>query len=394
MLKSTFKERGPSLTEERQLIMLPGPTNVPDRVMRAMTKPIINHRGPEFQTLYESILDNLKYVFQTKNEVFVLTSSGTGSIECAVGNTINPGDKVIVPVYGIFSQRLKEKVARRGAKVVEVPVEWGDAPKAEQIEEALKREGDVKTLAVVYNETSTGVTVRDLPEIGKITEEKNVLLLVDAISILGGDKLPVDDWHIDICVAGSQKCLACPPGAAVVSVSDEAWKTIKNTNARPYYFDLLKARVFNAKKQTPFTPALPVFYALDEALRIIREEGLENRFRRHATCAEAFYKGFEALKLTPYPRDNVRSNTVIAVNVPPKVGCDDVRKVLRERYKVIIAGGIGKLKGLIFRVGCMGIISEAETLTTINAFESALADLNYQVESGAGVEAARKVFSL
>lgn len=372
--------------------MLPGPTNVPSRIMRAMMRPIINHRGPEFKILYDNITENLKYVFQTKNEVFVLTSSGTGTIECAVSNVVGSGDKVVVPVFGVFSQRLKEKTARRGAKIVEVPIEWGDAPTAEQIEQVIKREGNVKAVALVYNETSTGATVRDLPKIGEITEENDVLLIVDAISILGGDKLPVDDWNIDICVAGSQKCLACPPGVGVLSISDRAWEAIKRNNARPYYFDLMKAREFGAKKTTPFTPALPVFYALDEALKIIREEGLESRFRRHATCAKAFYNGFEALKLTPYPKRDVRSNTVIAVNVPSGVDCDRVRQVLRERYRLVIAGGMGKLKGLIFRVGCMGTISEAETLTTLNAFENALADLNYPVEFGAGIEAAREAF--
>lgn len=372
--------------------MLPGPTNVPDRVMRAMMKPIINHRGPEFEALYDSIMKNLKHVFQTKNEAFVLTSSGTGSIECAISNAVNFGDKVVVPVFGFFSERLKENVVRRGARIIEVPVEWGDAPTAEQIEQVIKRESNIKAITLVYNETSTGATVRDLPKIGRLTEENNVLLIVDAISILGGDKLPVDDWNIDVCVAGSQKCLACPPGVAVVSVSDKAWEATKKNNTRPYYFDLIRARELGAKKATPSTPALPVFYALDEALRIIREEGLESRFKRHATCAKAFYNGFEALKLTSYPKKDVRSNTVIVVNVPSKVNCDKVRQIMRERYKVIIAGGLGKLGGLIFRVGCMGIISEAETLATINAFENTLADLNFPVDFGAGIEAARKVF--
>jgi aspartate aminotransferase-like enzyme len=357
-----------------------------------MMKPVINHRGPEFEALYESIMENLRYVFQTKNEVFVLTSSGTGSIECAISNVVNSGDKVVVPVFGVFSQRLKEKVVRRGARVIEVPVDWGEAPSAEQIEQVIEKNGDVKAVALVYNETSTGATVRDLPKIGKITEENGVLLIVDAVSILGGDKLPVDDWNIDICVAGSQKCLACPPGASVVSVSEECWGTIEKTVARPYYFDLIKVREFSFKRATPFTPALPVFYALDEALKIIREEGLENRFKRHETCARAFYDGFEALKLTPYPERDVRSNTVIAVRAPSGVDCDKVREIMRERYKVVVAGGMGKLKGLIFRVGCMGVVSEAETLATLNAFENALADLNYPVEIGAGIEEARKVF--
>ncbi len=380
------------MKEQRQLIMLPGPTNVPYRTIRAMMKPMINHRGPEFQALYESIMENLKYVFQTKNEVFVLTSSGTGSIECAVGNVVNPGDKVVVPVFGFFSQRLKETVVRRGAKVIEIPVEWGHSPTAEQIEQALDRESNVKAVAIVHNETSTGVTVRDLPQIGKVTNENNVHLIVDAISILGGDKLPVDDWNIDICIAGSQKCLACPPGVVVISVNDKIWETIEKNDTRPYYFDLVKARKLSAQRTTPFTPALPIFYALDEGLKIIREEGLERRFKRHATCARAFYSGFEALSFTSYPERHVRSNTVVAINVPSEVNCDEVRKIMRERYKVIIGSGLGKLERRTLRVGCMGIISEAEVTATVNAFENTLADLNFPVGFGSGIQAARTIF--
>lgn len=378
--------------EERNLIMLPGPTNVPDRVMRAMLKPITNHRGPEFRSLYERILDNLRYVFQTKNEVFVLTSSGTGGDVCAINNVVNQGDKVVTPVHGDFSERLKEKVVRRGGKAIEVSVEWNEAPVAEQIAGVVERERDVKAIALVYNETSTGVTVRDLPKIGRIAKENDILLIVDAVSILGGDYLPVDDWGIDVCVAGSQKCLACPPGLAMVSVSDRAWEAVEKNVARPYYFDLIQMREFNARRETPFTPALPIFFALDEALHIIREEGLENRFKRHATCAKAFYEAVEALKLTPYPSEKVRSNTVIAINVPASVDNAKVGEVMKERYRVVIAGGMGKIKHSIFRIGCMGIVSEAETLSTINAFENALMDVNYPVKIGAGIEAARQVF--
>jgi len=380
------------LAEEKRLIMLPGPTNVPDRVMRAMIKPIINHRGPEFNALYDSITQNLKYVFQTHQDAFVLTSSGTGAVECAVGNTVNPGDKVIVPVFGVFSERFKEKVARHGGKPVEVPIKWGEAPTAIQIQEAVRKEKDAKAVAVVYNETSTGATVRDLPAIGEIAQENNLLLLVDAISILGGDNLPVDKWNIDICVSGSQKCLACPPGLSVISVSEKAWEKVEKTMSRPYYFDLILAREHAAKKQTPFTPALSLFYALDEALKIIREEGLEARFKRHARCAEAFYAASEALSLKPYPSPDVRSNTVIALNVPSGVDGSKAIQIMKNRYGVEIAGGMGKIRESIFRIGCMGIVSEAETLVTINALEKAFNDLNHKVKIGTGEEAARKVF--
>jgi len=372
--------------------MLPGPTNVPDRVMRAMMKPIINHRGPDFASLYESIQQNLKYVFQTKNDVFVLTSSGTGGVTCAVGNIVNPGDKIITPVYGVFSERLKEKVVSFGGRSIELPIEWGDAPSTEQITKVVEKEKDIKAIAIIYNETSTGATVRHLPEIGKIAKENDMLLIVDAISILGGDRLPVDAWGVDICVTGSQKCLACPPGTAMISVSQKAWEAVEKTKVRPYYFDLPGIKEFSDKGATPFTPAIPIFYALEEALKMIREEGLEKRFKRHETCAKAFYKAFETLRIKPYPKEEVLSNTVLAISAPPKVNIAKVREIMRERYKVEVGGGMGKLKDLIFRIGCMGIISEAETLQTISAFENALGDVNHPVKIGSGIEAAKQMF--
>ena len=375
--------------------MLPGPTNVPDRVMHAMIKPIIGHRGAEFHALYEEITEKLKYVFQTQSDVFVLTCSGTGGIECAVSNLVSPGDKVIVPVFGVFSERLAEKVKRRGGIPVELSLPWGTAPRASEIKEIVEREPDAKAIFLVYNETSTGVTVRELPEIGRIAKENNLLLIVDAISNLGGDKLPVDEWNIDFCITGSQKCIACPPGLAMVSVSQKAWEKIEKTENKPMYFDLLRMKEYAAKKETPFTPALPIFHALNEALKIIHEEGLEKRFERHRRCAQAFYNAIEALGLTVFPKEkSIRSNTVIAVNIPENVEDNKVRSIMREKYKVLIAGGMGKLKGKIFRIGCMGIISQAEVLTTLNAFGNALKDAGYQLEIEKGLEAARKTFQL
>jgi aspartate aminotransferase-like enzyme len=382
------------MTEVKRLIMLPGPTNVPDRVMRAMLKPMINHRGPDFGMLQDSVFEGLKYVFETNQNVYVLTSSGTGAVECAIGNVVDPGDKVVVPFYGVFSERLKEKVKRHGGKVVEVPIDWGKAPTATQIEDVVRREKNVKLIAIVYNETSTGVTVRELPEISKVAKENNALFMADAISILGGDRLPVDKWGIDLCTTGSQKCLACPPGLAFISVSQDAWAAVeKKTVSPPYYFDLKSIRDYASRKETPFTPAISLYFALDEALRMIREEGLEKRFQRHETCAKAFYAACDALGLTSFSDKTVRSNTVIAVNVPAGVDAAKVRDVMRERYKVVIAGGMGKIRPLIFRIGCMGIISEAEVMETINALENALVDAKFNIKLGTGIEAVRRVFS-
>jgi len=378
----------------KPLIMVPGPTNVPDRVLRAMLKPMISHRSEEFRRLYDGIRENIRYLFQTDGEVFVLTASGTGGVECMVNNTVNPGDRVIVPVFGLFSERLREKINLRGGEAVEIQLRYGTAPTVDHVEEALERAGRVDAIAIVYNETSTGVTVRDLPEIGRLAEERDILLLVDAVSIMGGDELPVDEWNIDLCVTGSQKCLACPPGLSLISVSPRAWEKIENTRSRPFYSDLIRMREFAMRRETPFTPAIPLFYALDEALKMIREEGLENRFRRHRVCAEAFYRALEALGLEAFPDREVRSNTVIAVKTPEDVRNSEVRRIMKERYGVVIAGGTGSFRESIFRIGCMGAISELEVLKTVEALEGALSEVGYPLKIGSGVESVRRFLHL
>ena len=378
----------------KPLIMVPGPTNVPERVLRAMLKPMISHRGEEFRRLYDGIRENIRYLFQTDGEVFVLTASGTGGVECMVNNAVNPGDRVIVPVFGLFSERLREKINLRGGEAVEIPLRYGTAPTVDHVEEALERAGRVDAIAIVYNETSTGVTVRDLPEIGELAEERDILLLVDAVSIMGGDELPVDKWKIDLCVTGSQKCLACPPGLSLISVSPRAWEKIENTRSRPFYSDLIRMREFAMRRETPFTPAIPLFYALDEALKMIREEGLENRFRRHRVCAEAFYRALEALGLEAFPDREVRSNTVIAVKTPEDVRNSEVRRIMKERYGVVIAGGTGSFRESIFRIGCMGAISELEVLKTVEALEGALSEVGYPLKIGSGVESVRRFLHL
>ncbi len=276
--------------------------------------------------------------------------------------------------------------------MVELSLDWGAAPKAEQIRQVVEREGNVKALAVVYNETSTGVTVRDLEEIGRIARDNGVLFVVDAVSILGGDHLPVDEWNVHVCVTASQKCLACPPGLALISVSEKAWETIENT-PKPFYYDLVQMKRFSEKYETPFTPAIPLVFALDEALKMVKEEGLEKRFERHKICAEAFYSAIDALDLAPLPRIEDRSHTVMAFRKPPNVDNAAVRRIMKERYKVVIAGGAGKLRDEIFRIGCMGMISEAEVIQTVSALEGALIETGFQIRAGDGIEAARRKFS-
>jgi len=300
---------------------------------------------------------------------------------------------VIIPIQGVFSDRLRIAIERYGGIPIPIEVDWRRGVVTEQVKEALDKNPDAKAVAIVYNETSTGVTNRCLEEVGKICKERDKLFLVDAISILGGDYLPVDKWNIDICVTGSQKCLACPPGLALISVSKRAWEVIKENKKGTYYFDLELCKDFLERKmETPFTPVLPLFYALDEALQIIREEGLEKRIKRHKICADAMYSAIEAMKLKLFADKEFRSNTVVAVENPQNISDADIRRIMREKYRVLIAGGMGKLHGTMFRIGVMGIVTEREILTTIRCLEKTLISLGYDLKSGVGVSAAMNIF--
>lgn len=381
------------MLETRQLIMLPGPTNIPTRVANAMLRPIINHRGSEFRELHSRIIDNAKYVFETKNDLFVLTSSGTGGVECGVRNICSPGAKIIVPVNGVFSERFLEAVNLLGGKGIEIPVKWGNAVTLAQVEDALKGNSPVTAVAIIYNETSTGVTTPSLKQIGELCRKYGALFLVDAISIQGGVPLPVDEWGVDICITGSQKCLMTTPGIALISVSQGAWEVVKKT-PRSYYFDLQLCKQFwEEKKETPYTPAVTLYYALDEALQMIREEGLEKRFKRHATCANAMYAAVEAMGLELYAHKEVRSTTVLAINYPNGTDDKSFRGALNKKYRVVVAGGMGKTHGQLFRIGVMGSVSEFEILATATAIESVLSEQGHKLKPGEGVAAAREVFA-
>jgi len=379
--------------ESKQLIMLPGPTNVPTRVANAMLRPMINHRGPEFHELHSRIIDNAKFVFGTKSDLYVLSASGTGGVECAVRNICWPGAKVVVPVNGVFSERFLDSVNLLGGKGIEIPVEWGNAVTVAQVEDALKKNSPVAAVAIIYNETSTGVTTPSLKEVGELCRKHGALFLVDAISILGGVPLPVDEWGVDICITGSQKCLMTPPGLALISVNQKAWEVIKKV-PRSYYFDLQLCKQFwDEKKETPYTPAVNLFYALDEALQMIREEGLEARYRRHGNCANAMYAAVEAMGLEPYARKQVRSTTVVAIKYPSVIDDRKFRGALNTKYRVVVAGGMGKTHGSLFRIGVMGTVSQFEILATATAIESILADQGHKLKLGEGVAAAREVFA-
>lgn len=359
--------------------MLPGPTNVPNRVMSAMLTPMINHRSDDFRKLYKDIVNKTQTVFETENDIVVLTTSGTGAVETSVLNLIKKDDAVIIPVNGEFSTRLADLIDNYGGKTIRINSPYGQNPPIEKIEEAFEKNSNIKALYVVYNETSTGTTLRNLSKLGDLCKAHGAFFVVDAVSILGGDELPVDKWNVDMCFTATQKALAAPPGIAPISVSKEAKKYMIENPPPSQYFNLKRYfKYYNDSFETPFTPAVSLFYAYQEALNIIIEEGMQNRISRHRKCANAFYSGLEALGFTPFADADSRSNVVIAVNYLPGIDDKKFRELLSTKFKVLLAGGFGELKGKVFRVGCMGEVSGYHVMRTLSAISSSMSILGVQ----------------
>jgi aspartate aminotransferase-like enzyme len=355
------------------LVMLPGPTNVPNKVMNAMLEPIINHRSNDFRILYKAIIEKTQKVYQTNGDIILLTTSGTGVVEASVINLIRKDDKVIIPVNGEFGMRLADLIENWGGKVIRIKSPFGENPPFEKIEEAFDQNKDVKAIYTVYNETSTGTTLRYMDKIGELCSRNGAFFVADAVSILGGDELPVDKWNIDICVTASQKALAAPPGISPISISSKAKKYMQSNPPPTLYLNLKRYfKYYEENFETPFTPALPLFYAFDEALNIIIEEGMENRIKRHKTCAEAFYAGLDAMGLTAFAKPDARSNVVISVNYLQGMDDKKFRTLLSEQFKVLIAGGFGELKGKVFRIGSMGEVNKYHVMRTLSSIASSI----------------------
>jgi aspartate aminotransferase-like enzyme len=365
------------MTSEQKLIMLPGPTNVSPRVMQAMLGPIINHRGDSFRQLYAELLGRVRLLFQTKGDVLVLSSSGTGGVEAAVFNLIRPGDTAIVPVFGEFSSRLAETVELAGGKAVQVKAEFGKVPPLAQLEGAMSKEGKFKALFLVHNETSTGVTAPYAREASKMAREHGAFAVVDAISSLGGYAIPVDEWGVDMCITGSQKCIAAPPGLALLSVSSRVVDFLKTSPPKTRYFDIPRYIEYGARGETPFTPALSLYYALDEALKEFIEEGWEKRVQRHDEMSKAIYEGVAKLGLKAVASPDVRSKTVIATYYPTGVDDSQFRKSMSQDKGIVVAGGFGPFKGKVFRIGCMGQINKGYVDRTLKAVGETLQKLQH-----------------
>jgi aspartate aminotransferase-like enzyme len=371
--------------------MLPGPTNVPNRVMRAMLAPIINHRSDDFVELYTDVVEKTQQVFQTKNDIVALSASGTGAVEASVVNIVKKGDKIIIPVNGEFSSRLAELIEAQGAHVIKLQTPPGENATFDQVKEAFDNNKDVKAFYVVHNETSTGTMVNYLDRISDLTSRNDAMYIVDSVSLLGGVSLPVDKWNIDVCMTGAQKAIAAPPGISPISVSPKAKKYMIANQPTTMYFNLARYfKYYEESKHTPFTPALPLLYAYREALTIMLEEGLENVYKRHKICSDALYSSLSAIGLTPFAKKEDRSVSIIALNYLNGLEDKTFRDTLAEKFKVLVAGGFGNLKGKVFRVGCMGEVNKYHVMRTVSAISSTLAMMGYNTDAQAGLKTAEE----
>ncbi len=354
-----------------QNLRIPGPTPVPDEVLQAMAKQMINHRGPEFKELMNDVTEKLKPLFQTKNDVLILTAAGTGGLEAAIVNMLSPGDKVLATSIGVFGDRFTKIAQAYGADVTPLTFEWGKAANPDAIRKALQNDPKIKAVLVTQNETSTGVT-NDLAAICPLVKEFGKLLLVDAISGLGAIDLPVDKWQCDVTVTGSQKAWMVPPGLTMVSISEEAWRAHAEAKMPRFYFDFSKAKSNLEKGQTPWTPAVSIIFALQVALDMMRKEGLNNIFARHARVAKAARDGIKSLGLSLFADEKHVSNTVTPVLAPDGLDTKALLKILREEHQVVLAGGQQELSGKIFRIGHLGWVNEKDITGVISALKVAL----------------------
>ncbi|MFC2005115.1 pyridoxal-phosphate-dependent aminotransferase family protein [Chloroflexota bacterium] len=352
-------------------LRIPGPTPCPPEILQAMTKQMINHRGEEFVGILNGVTEKLKQLFQTKNDLLILTGSGTGGLEAIVVNTLSPGDKVLSISIGVFGERLATIAQRFGAEVIPLRSEWGKAADADEVRKALQADPGIKTVMVTHNETSTGVT-NDLASISSVVKEFDKLLLVDAISSLGSINLPVDEWHCDVVVTGSQKGWMVPPGLAMVSVSQEGWKAHADAKIPRFYWDFAQAKNYLERGQTPWTPAVSIIYALAVSLEMILKEGLAEVIARHARVGDAARKGVKSLGLPLFAEEGCVSNTVTAVGSSDGLDTKKLLRVLREEHQLVLGGGQQKLDGKIFRIGHLGWVTEDDIETVISALKVAL----------------------
>ncbi|WP_041596314.1 alanine--glyoxylate aminotransferase family protein [Halothece sp. PCC 7418] len=381
--------------ENKDLLMIPGPTPVPENVLLAQAKHPIGHRSPDFSEIIAEINENLKWLHQTQQDVLTVTASGTGAMEAGIINFLSPGDRVIVASNGKFGERWAEITDAFGLQTERITAEWGDAVDPEVIREKLEADTskEIKAVILTHSETSTGV-LNDLETINRhVKNHGEALIMVDAVTSLGAVNIPIDEWGLDVVGSGSQKGYMVPPGLGFIAVSEKAWKAYETAKIPKFYFDLGAYRKSTAKNSTPFTPPINLMYGLQTALQMMRNEGLENIFARHERNTLATRAAMEALGLPLFAPNNAASRAVTAV-APTTVEAEKVRSVMKKQFNIALAGGQNQLKGKIFRIGHLGFISERDVLTVVGSLEATLRELGHETMTpGAGVAAAARIFA-
>ncbi|MEH2170741.1 MAG: alanine--glyoxylate aminotransferase family protein [Nostoc sp.] len=380
---------------DKLMLMIPGPTPVPEAALLALAKHPIGHRTNEFSNILAEVTENLKWLHQTQSDVLMLNVSGTGAVEAGIINFLSPGDRILVGSNGKFGERWVEIGQAYGLNVEEVKVEWGKpldpAVFAEKLQADTQKQ--IKAVIITHSETSTGV-LNDVETINRhVKEHGEALIIVDAVTSLGAFNLPVDAWGLDIVASGSQKGYMIPPGLGFVSVSPKAWEAYKTAKLPKYYLDLGKYRKATAKNTTPFTPPVNLIVALYTTLRIMKEEGLESIFARHERLKNATRAAIKGLNLPLLAADNSASPAITAV-APQGIEPDKIRSLMKKRFDIALAGGQDHLSNKIFRIGHLGFVSDRDILSCIASLEVVLTELGYEdFTPGSGVAAAVRVFS-
>lgn len=371
----------------KQLLLAPGPTPVPDRVRLAMAQPMFHHRTPQFSALFAEVRKSLQRLFQTEEDVLVLASSGTGAMEAAVTNCFAPGDEVIVVNGGKFGERWLKLAQTFGLKPIEIRVEWGQAVRPEQVEQALAENPRARGVLVQGSETSTAA-VHPIERLARVTRASEALLVVDGITAVGVYEISMDRWGVDVLVTGSQKALMLPPGLALIALGKRATERADKNPQPRYYFDLRRERANQAKNTTAYTPAISLVIGLREALAMLEEEGFVNVYTRHERMARATRAAAAALGLRLVAPDNP-SPAVTGVYVPDGVDGSKLFAYLRDEMRVVFAGGQDHLKGKILRIAHLGYMGAFDVISAVAAFEMALRRFDHPLELGRGVGAAQ-----
>ena len=375
---------------EKKYLFSPGPTMLPPEVLLKMAEPVMHHREPEFERIFTEIREGLKYLFQTKNEVLIFTSSGTGAMEGAVSNILSKGDKALVVRGGKFGERWGEICKAYGIEFIPIDVEWGKAVDPKKIQRILGSDPSIRAVYTQASETSTGVK-HPIKEIAAMVRKyEETVIIVDAITGIGVFDIPMDEWGLDVVVSGSQKALMLPPGLAFAALSDKAWKFAERSNLPKFYFDFKKELKSAQKNQNSFTPAISLFVGLRESLKLIRKEGLESVFGRHEKLATATREAVKALGLELYAPESP-SNALTAVKVPEGIQGGKLKNLFFEKFGITVAGGQDQAKGKIIRIAHLGYYERLDMVMVISALEMLLKEMGYAFELGTGVKAAEEI---